>query len=159
MTNQRWLTVVALCSVLALGAPTQAQGPGATAADGRAALEAEVRAVHAAYLKTLTTDGVDAALERYKADEFTYVGLDGKIIDKAGIKARMKQNQLALYSLSDDLRRVSVYGNTAVLSGHATGSGTDKGKEQKIAEGYTEVWVKQDGKWQLVAEQITPQKR
>jgi len=125
---------------------------------GSGFLEKEVRAVHAAYYQTLMTEGSDAALERYYSDDYTYLGVDGKVIDKAGLKARMKRNELAHFSLTDDLRRVSIYGSIAVLSGHSTSSVTDKGIKKDTTEGYTEVWLKQNGKWQLVAEQITPQK-
>lgn len=120
--------------------------------------ENEVRAIHDEYYQTLVTEGSDAALERYYGDDFTYVGVDGKLIDKTGLKARMKRNELGHFTLEDDLKRISVYGDVAVLSGHSTSTVTDRGQTRTTTEGYTEVWVNRDGRWQLVAEQLTPQR-
>jgi hypothetical protein len=57
----------------------------------------------------------------------------------------------------DDLRRVSVYGDVAVLSGHSTSRVTDRVRQVAATEGYTEMWVRR-GDWELVAEQITLQR-
>lgn len=119
--------------------------------------EQEVRQIHEAYLRSFVEEGPDVALERYYADDYTYVGVDGKIIDKAGLKARMRRNELGHFTIEDDLRRVSLYGDVAVLSGHSTSSLTDRGQEKVTHDGYTEVWVRRDGRWQLVAEQVTTQ--
>lgn len=135
---------------------TEAVQPGMSALSPEQA-EDEVRKIHEAYYKTLVEEGPDVALERYYNDDYTYLGVDGKIIDKAGLKARMQRNQLELFTLEDDLRRVSRYGHVAVLSGHTTSSHTDRGQDKVTHDGYTEVWVRRDGLWQLVAEQITPQ--
>jgi hypothetical protein len=121
--------------------------------------ESEVRAAHAAYVETLLGEGADAALERFYDDDYTYVGVDGIFIDKAGLKARMKRNELAHIELVDDLRRVSVYGDVAVISGHSTTSAMDKGEKWSGTEGFTAVWVKRDGRWLVVAEQATQQNR
>jgi ketosteroid isomerase-like protein len=48
---------------------------------------------------------------------------------------------------------VRVYGKTAVMTGQFTAKGTFKGKNIDVRERYTAVWVKQNGRWQLVAEQ------
>ncbi len=127
------------------------------AAGARAARE--VRHMHAEYYRTLTKEGPDAALEQFYADEYTYIGVDGKLIDKTGLKARMKRNELALFTVQDELERISIYGDVAVLSGHSTSNVNDRGEVKTSREGYTEVWVKRDGRWQLVAEQITLQDR
>ena len=103
------------------------------------------------------SESAPSALLAYYGDDFTYVGVDGKMIDKAGLRARMQRNALQTYELEDDLRRLSVYGEVAIVSGHSLTHGTDRGKEWRATEGYTEVWVHRDGRWQLVAEQITLQ--
>jgi len=119
--------------------------------------EKQVRAIHDAYYQTLLTEGEDVALERYYDEDFTYLGVDGFIIDKAGLKARMRRNQLAHYTLKDELKRLDLYGDTAVISGHSVSTVSDRGQTRSNGEGYTEVWVKRAEGWKLVAEQITPQ--
>ncbi len=118
----------------------------------------EIREIHKGYFQMLVNEGSDAALEKFYSEDYTYVGVDGKLIDKAGLKERMKSNKLAHSTLTDDLRRVSVFGDVAVLSGHSKSVVSDKGETETSVEGYTEVWVKRDGRWYLVAEQVTPQK-
>jgi ketosteroid isomerase-like protein len=49
--------------------------------------------------------------------------------------------------------KVRVYGKTAVMTGRFNAKGTFKGKTIDVRERYTAVWVKQNGRWQLVAEQ------
>ena len=119
--------------------------------------EYEARQIHEAYYRTLVEEGPDAALEQYYAADYTYFGVDGRIIDKAGLKSRMQRNELGLFTIEDDLRRVSIYGDVAVLSGHTATSLRDRGQEKVSRDGYTEVWVRRDDRWQLVAEQVTPQ--
>lgn len=137
-----------------LGAP---QAQPVTASLPAEQAEREVREAHEAYYRTLVEEGSDAALVRYYGDDFTYIGVDGKIVDKEGLRVRMQRNELQHFELEDDLRRVSVYGDVAVLSGHSTTKAKDKGEEHAATEGYTEVWVRRDGRWELVAEQLTPQ--
>jgi ketosteroid isomerase-like protein len=117
--------------------------------------ESEVLSAHEAYWRALVTEGPDVALERFYADVFTYVGVDGLLIDKPGLKARMKRNQLANLELKDDLRRLTVYGVVAVISGQSESVVRDKGQARTATEGYTEVWVKRGEGWKLVAEQVT----
>lgn len=159
---ERIITIILVGFAAACNAPEQAELAEPEAQPISAPVSAEdaereVREAHEAYYRTLVEEGSDAALVRYYGDDFTYVGVDGKIIDKAGLRARMQQNELQHFELEDDLRRVSVYGDVALLSGHSTSTVTDRGKELVSTEGYTEVWVRREGHWQLVAEQITLQ--
>lgn len=156
------ITIINFGTAAACDAPDQAatmerDAPPASADVPREQAEADIRETHDAYLRTLVEEGSDAALMRYYGDDFTYVGVDGKIIDKSGLRARMRQNELQHIELEDDLRRVSVYGDVVVLSGHSTSTGSERGREFTTTEGYTEVWIRRDGRWQLVAEQITLQ--
>jgi len=48
--------------------------------------------------------------------------------------------------------RVKVYGKTAVVTGRFVAKGQSKGKPFTFTERYTGVFVKRDGRWQLVAE-------
>jgi hypothetical protein len=143
---------VLVLGLLGFGPPvlSSAEAP----ATPRAPYESEVRAAHEAYWHALLTEGSDVALERFCAEEYTYVGVDGVLIDKAGLKARTKRNELTNLELKDDLRRLSEYGTVAVISGQSESVVRDKGNVDKSSEGYTEVWVKRGDGWKLVAEQV-----
>jgi ketosteroid isomerase-like protein len=55
----------------------------------------------------------------------------------------------------DDLR-VRVYGDTAVVTGRSTPRGRDaRGQEMHGRYRFLRVWVKRDGRWQVVAFQGT----
>lgn len=160
--RERISTIILIGVAAACNAPDQAeraepQAQLLSATESAEEAERAVREAHGAYYRTLVEEGSDAALVRYYGDDFTYVGVDGKIIDKAGLRARMQHNELQHFELEDDLRRVSLYGDVAVLSGHSTSRGTERGKALVSTEGYTEVWVRRERNWQLVAEQITLQ--
>jgi ketosteroid isomerase-like protein len=59
---------------------------------------------------------------------------------------------------SDDVR-IRVYGNTAVMAGRFTAKSKFKGSAIEVRERYTAVWIKKQGRWQLVAEQGNPIKQ
>ncbi|MDQ3010967.1 MAG: nuclear transport factor 2 family protein [Acidobacteriota bacterium] len=50
--------------------------------------------------------------------------------------------------VSYDEVKVRVYGDTAVITGRVT-------TEEKVQSRFTRVWVKQQGRWQLVSAQST----
>ena len=163
MRSPEWLIAIVMmglssaCNTSARSDPAMSEAPPASEAESAVQAEQEVRQAHGDYYRMLVEEGSDAALVRYYGDDFTYLGVDGKFIDKQGLRARMLENELQHFELEDDLRRVSVYGDVAVLSGHSTSRVTDRVRQVAATEGYTEMWVRR-GDWELVAEQITLQR-
>jgi reactive intermediate/imine deaminase len=100
------------------------------------------------------------ALDKIFADEFVYTNPDGEVRDKAQQLAFARSGDLKLESGTSDQVKMRVYGNMAVMTGRFTAKGQFKGKSLEINERYTAVWIKQNGRWRLVAEQgnlIKPQ--
>ena len=96
-----------------------------------------------------------AALDRIFADEFIYISTTGELIDKSQQLEAIRSGDLKIeYGKSDEVR-VRVYGNTAVMTGRFIAKGEFRGKVFEAPERYTAVWVKRQGRWQLVAEQGT----
>jgi ketosteroid isomerase-like protein len=58
-------------------------------------------------------------------------------------------------SLKFDEIKVHAYGDTAVVTGRSTATGKDNGKEFAGQFRYTRVYVKRQGRWQIVATQAT----
>jgi ketosteroid isomerase-like protein len=52
---------------------------------------------------------------------------------------------------------VRVYGNTAVETGRSIMNGQDKGQTVPRDTRFTRVWVKQQGRWRLVANHYSSQ--
>ena len=92
-------------------------------------------------------------LERIFAAEFVYTTPDGEIRDKEQQLAFARSGDLKFETAQSSDAKVRVYGKTAVMTGRFNAKGTFKGKNIDVRERYTAVWVKQNGRWQLVSEQ------
>ena len=96
--------------------------------------------------------GADAAaLDRIYADDFIGVGPSGTVRTKAQVISDFTSGDLKFQSIVTDEVQVRVYDNTAVETGLSTMSGQDKGKAVPRDTRFTRVWVKQEGRWRLVA--------
>src|ERR1043165_2624080 len=92
-----------------------------------------------------------AALERIYADDFIGVGPSGTVRTKAQVLSDFTSGNLKFQSITTDDVQVRVYGDTAVETGRSTMNGQDKGKAVPSENRFTRVWVKQQGRWRLVA--------
>lgn len=91
------------------------------------------------------------------SDRYVNTDADGKIIDKAKTLDNAKKAKWQVNEI-DDLK-VTVFGNTAIATGHWHGKGTDeKGADVDENERFTDVWMKSGGKWQCVASHNSPVK-
>ena len=96
--------------------------------------------------------GADAAaLDRIYADDFIGIGPSGTVRTKAQVIADFTSGNLKFQSIITDDVQVRVYGNTAVETGRSTMIGQDKGKAVPRDNRFTRVWIKQQGRWQLVS--------
>ena len=96
--------------------------------------------------------GADAvALDRIYADDFIGVGPSGTVRTKKQVIADFTAGDLKFQSITTDEVQVRVYDNTAVETGLSTMVGQDKGKAVPGDTRFTRVWVKQQGRWRLVA--------
>ena len=97
----------------------------------------------------------DAAFfERVEADEFVFTdsggGLTTKAEDVAGVKAPPNPDARLLAYDVDDVQ-VRLYGDAAVVTGRVTTRQLVKGEERTGRSRFTDVFVRRDGRWQLVA--------
>ena len=60
------------------------------------------------------------------------------------------------YCMNIDEMKVRVYGDTAVVTGQSTVKGMFKTQDISGKYRWTDVFVKRDGKWQIVNAQLTP---
>ena len=92
-----------------------------------------------------------AALDRIYANDFIGIGPSGTVRTKAQVIADFTSGDLRFQSITTDDVQVRVYGNTAVETGRSTMIGQDKGKAVPHDNRFTRVWIKQQGRWQLVS--------
>ena len=91
------------------------------------------------------------ALDRLYADDFIGVGPSGMVRTKAQVIADFTSGKLKFQSITTDEVQVRVYENTAVETGLSTMIGQDGGKVVPRDTRFTRVWVRQQGRWRLVA--------
>jgi ketosteroid isomerase-like protein len=96
--------------------------------------------------------GVDmAALDRLYAEDFIGIGPSGTVRTKAQVIADFTSGSLRFQSITTEDVQWRVYGDTAVETGRSTMNGQDGGKTVPPRNRFTRVWVKRQGRWQLVA--------
>ena len=91
------------------------------------------------------------ALNRIYADDFIGIGPSGAVRAKPQVISDFTSGELKFQSITTDDVRVRVYGNTAVETGRSTMIGQDKGKAVPRDNRFTRVWIKDGGRWRLVA--------
>ena len=113
-------------------------------------------------LKQIENDWVNAQkaknadrLGEILADGWVALEWDGKTTDKAKALAEMKPPGNSLDSIEMGPMKVRFFGNTAVVTGSDTEKSMEDGKDTSGKYIWTDVFVKQNGKWRAVASQST----
>jgi ketosteroid isomerase-like protein len=96
------------------------------------------------------------ALNRIYADDFIGIGPSGTVRTKPQVLSDFTSGELKFQSITTDDVRVRVYGNTVVETGRSTMIGQDKGKAVPRDNRFTRVWIKDGGRWRLVANHYSP---
>jgi hypothetical protein len=95
-----------------------------------------------------------ATMERLYANDYTYIHSNGTVANKTqDIAANMSPDQAWTARKSDDMR-VRIYRDVAVVTGISTLTGSAKGYVSGPRR-FTEVWVRRNGRWQMVSGQST----
>jgi ketosteroid isomerase-like protein len=91
-----------------------------------------------------------AAIGRYMADDWTIVGSDGSMSDKATFLGLVKSGTLSHDVMESEDLRVRVYGDTAVLTSRGVSGGRYQGQAFREVEQSSNVFVRQEGQWRCV---------
>ena len=107
-----------------------------------------------------TTRGDSSVLERILADEYLYISSNGGVFNKADAVKFSKSGEVKIESGRSDDVQVRGFGDTIVVTGRWTSKGTNKGKSFSDVDRYTSVYVKRNGRWQIVSDHVSsiPQK-
>lgn len=144
----RQLLVLAILTLTAASvAPGQEQS---ASADQTSSVEQAIRQVDQERIQAqISADAV--ALDRIYADDFIGVGPSGTVRTKPQVISDFTDGHLKFQSITTDEVQVRVYENTAVETGVSKMIGQDRGKPVPSDNRFTRVWVKQQGRWRLVA--------
>ena len=95
------------------------------------------------------------ALNRLYAHEFYEIDYDGAVYTKEQDLAMVATGEFQEANAALTDLRVRVYGETAVVNGLNTISGTFRGQDVSGAYRFTDVFVRRQGRWQCVVTQST----
>ena len=142
----RTLVIVALALATSIAQGQTQSG----SQDDRSSVEQAIRQLDRERIQAqISADAV--ALDRIYADDFVGVGPSGTVRTKPEVISDFTSGNLKFQSITTDEVQVRVYENTAVETGLSTMVGQDKGKAVPRDTRFTRVWIKQQGRWRLVA--------
>ncbi len=142
---------IALCAGMAFAqTKTDTKAPAASAS----AVSDELKQIEMDWSAALKAKDT-ARLAEIVADGWSELDSSGKTITKAKLLADMKAPGNTLDSIEMGPMNVRVFGNTAIVTGSDIEKSTDSGKDTSGKYIWTDVFVKQNGKWRAVASQNT----
>jgi ketosteroid isomerase-like protein len=94
-------------------------------------------------------------IERNYADDITDIGPDGALNTKQQDIDDLKSGKFVVESGTSAELQPRVFGNTAVVTGIADLKGKYNGQDISGRYRFTDTYVKENGKWKLVATQAT----
>jgi ketosteroid isomerase-like protein len=89
------------------------------------------------------------------AEDFIITVEDGNIFGKMGYMAHTADTATQVDLAEESDLRVHMHGNVAVVTGGYHEIGTSKGKRYEYRDRMTDVWMRSDGQWQLIASQYS----
>jgi uncharacterized protein (TIGR02246 family) len=139
--------------LLALLLPALAGGQ-APAAPPATDAETAVRAVNDQRFLAMVKGDV-AALERLLADDLTYTHSNGTVETKQQFLASITAKTLEYRAIEAEDVKVSLHGDTAILTGRAAVKVVNGGREMDLSLRFTAVYIREGGQWKLAAWQST----
>lgn len=95
-------------------------------------------------------------LDRILAPEYFLTDSTGKVRDRAALISEARTGRNRVESAATEDGRFRVYGTTAIATGRWTEKNTFDGIPSEGAHRFTTVYVKTDGRWRVVSDQVTP---
>ena len=88
-------------------------------------------------------------------DDWTSTDYQGHIWTKADVLALFGPNGPAFTKAEIDVDRVRLHGDVAIVTGRSVLAGRAEGRDVSVTQRYTDIYVKRDGRWRVVASQGT----
>ena len=109
----------------------------------------ELTALATEWDRSMVENDVDT-IGQYMADEWTIIGSDGSLGDKATFLALVKSGVLSHSVMTSEDMRVRIYGDTAVTVSRGVSGGTYQGRPFREVERVSCVFVREKGEWKCV---------
>ena len=95
------------------------------------------------------------ALEQLLADDLTYVHTSGRVETKSQFINSIESGEILYRSIDREDVQVRIYGSTAVVTGLANVNVELRGQVEHLRIRFIDVYVRQNGHWNMVAWQST----
>jgi ketosteroid isomerase-like protein len=95
-------------------------------------------------------------LDKIWASEYTFINPRGELVTKAQRIANLKSGATEFRAMNSQREKLQVHGDMAIDIGRFTVQGRYGGQESSGEYRYMDIWRKNQGQWQLLANQITP---
>lgn len=120
--------------------------------------EKQVLAIEREQVEATLKGGSFAAdwFNRVFVDDIAYTAPDGAVLSPAQLQAEYRSGEQKMRSAHHSDYRVIAYADTMVVTYRADDVLERKGKILSDRALSTDVFVKQDGRWRMVAHQVTP---
>jgi ketosteroid isomerase-like protein len=142
-----------LLAVMALAGTLFAAQPASTPAGLASAQEAVRKAENERFAAMLKADVT--VLDKLLGADLTYTHGDGRVIGKAAFISDFKTGAFKYTIIEPNDMTVRVFGDVAVVTGGAAMHVVNNGAPADIKIRYTDVHVKRNGAWQMVAWEAT----
>jgi ketosteroid isomerase-like protein len=109
----------------------------------------ELIAVAAEWDRSMVENDAEA-IGRFMADDWTIIGADGSLGDKATFLGLVRSGELSHDVMTSEDTRVRVYGDTAVTVSRGVSGGTYQGRPFRENERVSCVFVRSEGRWRCV---------
>jgi ketosteroid isomerase-like protein len=117
-------------------------------------MEQELSKLEKEFTQAIVKNDPDT-IERFIADDWIIIDADGGIIDKERFLGAIKSGALTHEMMEADNIRIRIYGESAVVTGLIRTKGKFMGQDFSTHERATDVFVRDDGRWQCVLSQLT----
>jgi len=147
--------VFTITVLLALSIALSAQQPGVHA-DANPAAEGEIKALEMK-LAELIVHGDWDEYEKHLASDYLHIRDNGHVESKDEALASLRdvKRKIIVMEMEPSDLAIRIYGDTAVSNAEFTTSVRESGQVKTRRTRQTDVFVKRDGQWYLIAEQGT----
>jgi ketosteroid isomerase-like protein len=147
------LTIIPACASNASESGTQT--PAVTAAVPAEDVEATIIQLEKEWVTAIVNKDIQA-LDRLLAPEFNGTSPTGATFPKAAALEDIQEGSYSVESMELDEVSANIYGDVAVAFTSQQEKSKYDGKDISGHYHYTNVWVKKDGRWQVVASHGSP---
>jgi ketosteroid isomerase-like protein len=104
--------------------------------------------------RAMVTNDPDA-IGRYMADDWTIIGPEGRVGDKATFLGLVRSGILTHHTMESHDMQVRVYGETALVIGRGVSAGAFNGHPFHLVERVSSVFVRTAGAWRCVSTHLS----